>query len=76
MQDTQETQVQSLGGEYSLEEGMATTPVSLPGQSHGRRSLAGYGPWGHKALDTTEVTEHAMEWQTKEIIDIEKKMLK
>jgi len=28
----------------SLEEGMATTPVFLPGESHGQRSLAGYGP--------------------------------
>ena len=33
------------------------TPVFLPGESHGQRSLAGYGdPWGHKELDTTEVT--------------------
>ena len=24
------------------------TPVSLPGESHGQRSLAGYSPWGHK----------------------------
>ena len=23
---------------------------------HGQRSLAGYSPWGHKELDTTEVT--------------------
>ena len=30
------------------------TPVSLPGKSHGQRSLAGYSPWGHKQLDTTE----------------------
>ena len=29
------------------------TPVSLPGKSHGQRSLAGYSPWGHKELDTT-----------------------
>ena len=28
--------------------------VSLPGKSHGQRSLAGYSPWGHKELDTTE----------------------
>ena len=26
----------------------------LPGKSHGRRSLIGYSPWGHKELDTTE----------------------
>ena len=30
------------------------TPVFLPGRSHGRRSLVGYSPWGHKELDTTE----------------------
>ena len=27
------------------------TPVFLPGESHGQRSLAGYSPWGHKELD-------------------------
>ena len=26
------------------------TPVSLPGKSHGQRSLAGYSPWGHKGV--------------------------
>ena len=31
-----------------LEKGMAATPVFLPGESHGQRSLAGYGPWGQK----------------------------
>ena len=31
------------------------TPVFLLGESHGQRSLAGYSPWGHKELDTTEV---------------------
>ena len=30
------------------------TPVFLPAKSHGQRSLAGYSPWGHKELDTTE----------------------
>ena len=32
------------------------TPVFLPGESHGQRSLADYGPQGRKELDTTEVT--------------------
>ena len=50
----QETQVQFLGQEDPLEEGMATTPVFLPGESHEQRSLGGYGPWGHKESDTTE----------------------
>ena len=27
---------------------------SCLGKSHGRRSLIGYSPWGHKELDTTE----------------------
>ena len=30
------------------------TPVFLPGKSHEWRSLAGYSPWGHKELNTTE----------------------
>ena len=33
---------------------MATTPVFLPGKSHGQRNLVGYSPWGHR--DTTEHT--------------------
>ena len=35
------------------------SPELLPGESRGQRSLAGYSPWGHKELDTTETTEHA-----------------
>ena len=34
------------------------TPVFLPGESHGQRSLAGYSPWGRKKSDATEVTWH------------------
>ena len=30
------------------------TPVLLPGKSHGRRSLVGCCPWGHKESDMTE----------------------
>ena len=30
------------------------TPVFLPGESHGGRSLVGYSPWGRKESDTTE----------------------
>ena len=45
----QETQVQSLGQEDPLEKEMAThTPVFLPGESHGQKSLVGYSPRGHK----------------------------
>ena len=30
------------------------TPVFLPGESHGWRSLVGYSPWSRKESDTTE----------------------
>ena len=30
------------------------TPVLLPGEPHGQRSLVGYNPWGHKESDMTE----------------------
>ena len=31
-----------------------STPLFLPGDSHGQRSLLGYSPWGLMELDTTE----------------------
>ena len=40
----------------SPEGGHATTPVFLPRESHGQRSLVGDGPQGHKELDMTKVT--------------------
>ena len=30
------------------------TPVFMPGESHGQRSLSGYSPWSWKELDMTE----------------------
>ena len=36
------------GNEWQL------TPVFLPGEFHGQRSLVGYSPWGHKESDTTK----------------------
>ena len=50
----QETWVQSLDWEDPLEEGMATTPVFLPGDFHGQRSLVGHSARGCKESDTTE----------------------
>ena len=32
------------------------TPIFLPGESHGQRSLEGYSPQSHKELHTTEAT--------------------
>ena len=35
------------------------SPVFLPRESYGQRSLVGYSPWGRKESDTTESTYHA-----------------
>ena len=34
--------------------GWQPTPVFLPGEFHGQRSLMGYSPWGHQEWDMTE----------------------
>ena len=51
---TWETRVQFLGWEDPLEKEWQSTPVFLPGKSHGWRSLVGYSPCGSKESDTTE----------------------
>ncbi|KAB0358701.1 hypothetical protein FD754_002857, partial [Muntiacus muntjak] len=33
------------------------TPIFVPGESHGQKSLVGYSPWGHKESDMTENQE-------------------
>ena len=51
----QETQVQSLGWEDSLEKGMATHSSSLAWRIPWTEELGGlYSPWGHKESETTE----------------------
>ena len=50
----QEIQVTSLGQEDPSEEEIATTPVFLPGESQGQRSLVGYSPKDGKESDTTQ----------------------
>ena len=56
----QDTWVRSLGREDPLEKGMVTeyTPVFLPREFQGQRSLVGYSPWGCKESDTTEQLTH------------------
>ena len=49
-----ETWVQALGWEDPWRRKWQSTPVLLPGKSHGQRSLVGYSPWGRKESDTTE----------------------
>ena len=51
----QDTQVQFLGQKDPLEEGMAPTPLFLPGDSHGQRSLA---PHRVEESDRAEVTKY------------------
>ena len=51
----QEMPVQSRGQEDPLKEEMVTqsTPLFLPGESRGQRSLVGHSLWGHKEVDMT-----------------------
>ena len=46
--------VQTLGREDPLERAWQPTPVFLPRESYGQRSLAGHSPQGHKESDTIE----------------------
>ena len=52
------TRVWSLDQEDPLKKVVATHSSILPGKLHRQRSLAGYSPWGHKKLDTTEWLTH------------------
>ena len=49
-----ETWVGSLVGKIPWRRTWQPTPVFLPGESHGQRSLVGYSPWGHQDSDMTE----------------------
>ena len=55
---TQETWVQLLGLEDPLRRERLPTPVFLPREFHGQRSLGGFSPWGCKESDTTERLTH------------------
>jgi len=39
------------------------TPMFLPGDSQGRKSLVGCRSWGHTESDTTEVTQQQQQQQ-------------
>ena len=45
-------------GKISWERERLPTLVSKSGEFHRERSLAGYSPWDHKELDTTERQTH------------------
>ena len=50
----QETWVKSLGWEDPWRSEWLLTPVFLPTEFHGQRSLLGYSLLGHENLDSTE----------------------
>ena len=41
-------------GKILWRKGWLLTPVFLPGEFHGQRSLVGYSPWCHKVMDITD----------------------
>ena len=52
MQKIPETWVRSLGQEDPGRRAWPPTPVFLPGEFHGQRSLVGCSPWGRRESDT------------------------
>ena len=50
----QETQVRFLGGKIPWRRKWQLTPVFLPGESHGWRSLVCCSPWGREESDKSE----------------------
>ena len=54
MQETKEMQIQSLGQEDPLEEGMAALSSIVAWRIPRTEEPGGYSSWGHKELDMTE----------------------
>ena len=58
--------------------GWQPTPVSLPGKSHGQRSLVSCSPWGHKRVGHNSATKHhyimclSGRWKSGAMNDIDK----
>ena len=48
--------IRDVGGKIPLMRAWQPTPVFLPGESHGQRTLACYRPYDHMELNTTEMT--------------------
>ena len=58
----QETWVRSLVRKIPWRREWQPTPVFLPGECHGQRSLVGYSTCRHKDSDTTERLTHSTGW--------------
>ena len=46
-------------GRFPWRRAWQPSPVFLPGESHGQRSLAGYSPWGHSETQLKWLSTHA-----------------
>ena len=55
----QEIWLQAVGQEDPWRREWQPTPVYLPREFHGQRSLVAYSPWGLKESDTTERLTHS-----------------
>ena len=53
-----EMQVQSWVRKIPWRRAWQPTPVGLPGESHGQRSLVGFGSWGLRESGTAEANEY------------------
>ena len=62
MQETLETPFDPWVGKIPWRRKWQSTPVFLPGNSHGQRSLAGYSLWRCKELDTTYQLNSNSQW--------------
>ena len=59
MQETQRCRFDHWVRRIPWRRAWQSTPVFLPGEFHGQRSLVGYSPRGGKDSDMTKVIEHA-----------------
>jgi len=62
VQETQELQVQSLGGKIPWRKKWQPTPVFLPGKSHGHRSLVGYSRGSKESHITEWLSTHTLKY--------------
>ena len=51
--------IYGFSGDIPWRRAWQPTPVFLPGESHGQRSLAGYSPWCRKELEAAERLTHS-----------------
>ena len=60
----QETRVRFLGQEDPWRRKWQPTPVFLPGESHGQRSLVGYTPWGRRVRHNGVTNTQSLKYES------------